>query len=273
VTKAFCRDTAIALGLVWMLLTSTSVFADQRFYRLEIGVQAGAGYYMGELAEYAFMSPSESYGFQLRCKIDERWALQFKGQRQRVINTIAGDNEWGVAAGRYQTPMWHFDVTGEYNFFHFGLDEYDVRMHPVTPFIFLGIGMTAYNELASSKGDYPLVGWKTATVADGKTTYTYHEPEFAMYIPVGVGLKWKVAERWQLQLLWQHELYVLNGDGLEGVLTKESSGHKGDVWLNNSHNINGINVFNNDVTSTLTAGVVFEFGHKKKKCLFCIFDN
>jgi hypothetical protein len=71
-----------------MLLTSTSVFATNRFYRFEIGVQAGAGYYMGELAEYAFVSVGESYGLQLRCKIDERWALQFKGQRQRVINTL-----------------------------------------------------------------------------------------------------------------------------------------------------------------------------------------
>ena len=263
-TKAFCRYTAIALGLVWMLLTSTSVFADQRFYRLEIGVQAGAGYYMGELADYAFMSASEAYGVQLRCKIDERWALQFKGQRQRVINTIEGDNEWGVAAGRYQTPMWHFDVTGEYNFFHFGLDEHDVRMHPVTPFIFLGVGMTAHNVLASNKSGYPMVGWKARVDANGKTTYTYHEPDFAMYIPVGVGLKWKFAPRWQLQLAWQHQIYVLNGDGLEGVIVQSDP-----AKFNDSYQMNGSNILNNDIVSTLTVGLVFEFAHDKKICVQC----
>lgn len=263
-TKAFCRYTAIALGLVWMLLTSTSVFADQRFYRLEIGVQAGAGYYMGELAEYAFVSPSESYGFQLRCKIDERWALQFKGQRQRVINSIERDNEWGVAAGRYQTPMWHFDVTGEYNFFHFGSDEYDVRMHPVTPFIFLGIGMTAHNKLASSKGGYPYVGWKARLDANGEAVYTYHEPEFAMYIPVGVGLKWRFAPRWQLQLAWQHQIYMLNGDGLEGVISQADP-----AKFNDSYQMNGSNILNNDIISTLTVGLVFEFAHDKKICVQC----
>ena len=245
---------------MWMLLTSTSVFAEQGFYRLELGAQAGLGYYMGELAQYAFMSPSEAYGVQLRCKIDERWALQFKGQRQRVINTIDANNEWGVAPGRYQTPMWHFDLTGEYNFFHFGLDEHDVRMHPVTPFIFLGVGMTAHNVLASNKRDYPLVGWKTA--ADG--TYKYHEPAFAMYIPVGVGLKWKFAPRWQLQLAWQHQIYVLNGDGLEGVIAQNAPDK-----FNDSYQMNGSNILNNDIVSTLTVGLVFEFAHDKKICVQC----
>ena len=243
-----------------MLLTSTSVFAEQGFYRLELGAQAGLGYYMGELAQYAFMSPGEAYGVQLRCKIDERWALQFKGQRQRVINTIDANNEWGVAAGRYQTPMWHFDLTGEYNFFHFGLDEHDVRMHPVTPFIFLGVGMTAHNVLASNKRDYPFVGWKTA--ADG--TCKYHEPAFAMYIPVGVGLKWKFASRWQLQLAWQHQIYVLNGDGLEGVIAQNAPDK-----FNDSYQMNGSNILNNDIVSTLTVGLVFEFVRDKKICVQC----
>ena len=249
---------------MWMLLTSTSVFAEQGFYRLELGAQAGLGYYMGELAQYAFMSPSEAYGVQLRCKIDERWALQFKGQRQRVINTIDANNEWGVAPGRYQTPMWHFDLTGEYNFFHFGLDEHDVRMHPVTPFIFLGVGMTAHNVLASNKRDYPLVGWKARVDANGKTTYTYHEPAFAMYIPVGVGLKWKFAPRWQLQLAWQHQIYVLNGDGLEGVIAQNAPDK-----FNDSYQMNGSNILNNDIVSTLTVGLVFEFAHDKKICVQC----
>ena len=81
---------------------------------------------------------------------------------------------------------------------------------------------------------------------------------FAVYLPVGIGLKWKFAERWQLQLAWQHNLYVWNGDGLEGI-----------DEFNNKHEMNGSNIMNNDVTSTLTAGVVFEFGRSKKVCLLC----
>ena len=267
-TKGICRYTVIGLGLVWMLLTSTSVFANNRFYRLEIGVQAGVGYYMGELAEYAFMSAGETYGFQFRCKIDERWALQFKGQRQRVINDLTEDNEWGIGAGKYQTPMWHFDLTGEYNFFHFGLDEHDVRMHPITPFVFLGVGLTAHNVLASNKDDYPLVGWKERLDENGNVVYKYHEPAFAMYIPIGVGVKWKFAPRWQLQLAWQHQIYMSNGDGLEGIINQNDPSQFDD-----SYQMNGSNILNNDIVSTLTLGIVFEFAREKKVCVECQDDD
>ena len=39
--------------------------------------------------------------------------------------------------------------------------------------------------------------------------------------------------------------------------------------LNNSHELNGVNIFNNDLTSTLTIGVMFEFGKSEKLCYFC----
>jgi hypothetical protein len=257
------NHTKLSIGVLLFLLLPSLVSAEDRFYHLEVGLQVGASYYMGELAPYAFMSTAEAYGLQARFKIDRRWAVQLKGMRQRVVNNVKEGNEWGIKPRAYQVPMWHFDIVGEYNFFPLGWNAYDIHVKNITPYISVGVGMTVQNRYPTVEvGKYPALDLK-------------HENrmEYAMYIPVGVGLKWKVAERWQLQLLWQHELYVLNGDGLEGVVTKEGSGHKGDVWLNNSHDINGINILNNDVTSTLTAGVVFEFGHKKKKCLFCIFDN
>lgn len=250
-----------------MLFSSTSVLAEEQFYRLELGVQAGAAYYMGELAPYAFMSTSETYGVQVRVKFDPRWALQAKGQRQRVINTLDVDNSYNLPAGRYQTPMWHFDITAEYHFFRFGtLSEYNVNMHPVTPFIFLGVGMTAYNPVALRSTGYPPLGWQKKTnPVTQKEQWEYSEPNFAMYIPVGVGLKWKFAERWQLQIAWQHQIYVCNGDGLEGKYVPGALNNP----LDNSYQINGSNILNNDVTSTLTVGLVFEFAHDKKICLHC----
>ena len=79
-----------------------------------------------------------------------------------------------------------------------------------------------------------------------------------LYIPLGIGVKWMFAERWQLQAVWQHQIYVQNGDGLEGL-----------PQLNNSHNLNGINIMNNDLVSSLTIGVVFEFWKKGDICVHC----
>ena len=247
---------------MWMCFASTSVCAESvvqpKVYRVELGFLAGAAYYMGELAPYAFTSISESYGLQVRCKIDQRWALQVKGVRQRVINKIESDNQWKLRAGTYQTPMWHFDLTGEYNFFRFGLDPYDIRMRRITPYISTGIGFTAYNKHANDSTAYPI--WE---VIDDQLDY-------ALYIPVGIGLKWKFAERWQLQLAWQHQLYITKkGDGLEGgIYTRNSAGQPYNP-LANSYEMNGRNILNNDVTSTLTVGIVFEFAPDKKICPYC----
>ena len=194
---------------------------------MEVGVQGGASYYVGELASHVFMSVGETYGAQLRYKIDPRWAIQLKGQRQRVIN-----KEYNV-----DNSMWHVDVVGEYNFFQLGLDEYNIHMRSLTPYMFLGVGATVYEDSLIMKDFFKCV---------------------AVYLPVGIGLKWKIAERWQLQLAWQHNVYLWNGDGLEG-----------SEAFDNLHEMNGINIMNNDVTSTLTVGVVFEFGHKERICLLC----
>lgn len=246
--------TKLLLGLVLAMCLPTLVFGEDRLYHLEIGLQGGGAYYVGELSPYAFMSMGEAYGLQARCKIDRRWALQLKGQRQRVINTIEKGNDWGIRAGVYQVPMWHFDVTGEYNFFRLGLDEYDMRMKPFTPFIFVGIGMTVHNVvLMGDDVKYPKM-W----VDHGNRL------DYALYVPVGVGLKWKFADRWQLQFAWQHNLYMLNGDGLEGAVDRHNPSK-----FNDSYGMNGNNVMNNDVTSTLTVGVVFEFASKKDVCVHC----
>ena len=172
------HSNIITFGLVfvWVLLVPTRAFGESKMYRLEAGVQAGAGYYVGELAPHAFMSTAEVYGAQLRCKIDQRWALQVKGQRQRVVNTIKKDNSWGFAEGKYTNPMWHFDVTGEFNFFRFGIDPYNIHMRAITPFIFLGIGFSAHNVYANDTLSYPVLETKVGSRID-----------YAMYIPIGVG--------------------------------------------------------------------------------------
>ena len=73
-------------------------------------------------------------------------------------------------------------------------------------------------------------------------------------------------------MAWQHNIYVMNGDGLEGVISRTKANKTQDALFNNSHGMNGSNIMNNDVASTLTAGIVFEFGRKGKTCAYCLFD-
>jgi hypothetical protein len=272
VIKSIQFHIIFSLGLMWMLLAPALVLAeDEVMYRYEVGVQAGAAYYMGELAPHPFMSTSESFGLQLRAKIDKRWAIQAKGQRQRAFATIEPNNEWKIPSGRYQTSMWHFDVVGEYNFFQYGYNSNDFRVRNYTPYMFVGVGMTAHNESASTKQGFNLFGWHKSIDENGEEKWEYLEPKFAVYIPVGIGFKWRFAPRWQILAAWQHNLYIANGDGLEGNIAHTSKEVDGKLVgpFNNQHGMNGANIFNNDVTSTITIGVAFEFLRDKKICVLC----
>lgn len=225
-------------------LPSLRLRADISKFNLDIGVQAGMGYHVGECARVfesdkqfnSFANLSEVLGAQLRYKVDQRWSIQMKSQWQRVAYTYLDKG--------YHNPMWSIDMTAEYNFFRFGMHPYDLRVKPITPFVFIGVGTSLVSTYASQKDESLAL------------KITKYDPN--VYIPLGIGVKWMFAERWQLQAAWQHQVYVHKGDILEGK----------DL-LSDSHELNGNNIMNNDLTSSLTIGVVFEFWKKGDVCLHC----
>ena len=197
-----------------MLMTSASAFADMPNYNMEVGLQTGVAYCMGESSPYAFQSSTYTVGAQFRYKFTPRFALQAKLQNTPVYQ---------------KNDFCNIDVTAEYNFFRFGLNYYDARVTYLSPFVYLGVGTSL---LVKKRGPEAYAG---------------------VYLPVGVGLKWKFAERWQLQAAWQHQIYLdpMKGDNIDGV---------GET---------NYNILNGDVISTLTASIVFEFAQEKKKCIIC----
>ena len=234
------------LGVLWIFVLPSMTHAAVKEYRCEVGLQLGGGYYVGDANERIFMTPLEVYGGQFRYKFDQRWALQLKAQRQRL--------SFEYLSTTYYNPVLHVDVTAEFNFFRFGIDAHDRRVKRFTPFIFFGVGTSVFTTDASHKGHetYPLLNGQQPLLIQAE------EIGAGVYMPLGFGLKWKFHERWQLQAAWQHQVYLINGDGLEGV-----------AELKDPDNLNGTNILNNDYVSTMTIGVVYEFAPKKRVCHFC----
>lgn len=236
---------------IWIVLLAmtpaTSVLAVQdRPYRLDIGLQAGIGYYVGDATAHIFTSPLDVYGVQLRYKFDPRWSLQLKTMRQRYtfrnsLNAI------------YYNAMWNTDLCAEFNFFRFGIDDYDKRYKRITPYMFLGFGVAVYgkNALPSARVKYPMF----ISIGGAETL----QPALACYIPFGFGVKWKFAQRWQMHLAWQHNFYW--SDGIEGL-----------PEYDDKHKMNGSNFLYNDLTGQLTLGIVFEIAREKKICRYCYDD-
>lgn len=213
---------------ILVLWVSLGAFADTRMYHCELGLQAGCGYYAGDATPHIFNNPRETYGGHFRYKFDKRWALQVKGLQHTITGHLIDDNGQRMD-GMWVNHMINLDVMAEFNFFRFGGREYDQRVKPITPYIFLGVGMSLYD---------------------------LHFQTVGAYLPVGLGLKWKFADRWGLNLAWQHNIYF--ADNLESTPN-----------LSNTYSLNGWNIMNNDITSQLTLGIVFEFAKEKKVCRFC----
>ncbi|MBR1808495.1 MAG: outer membrane beta-barrel protein [Paludibacteraceae bacterium] len=228
------RHTTQTLTLVLLtlfMLSTTTAHTEERPYLCEFGVQGGLSYYVGDAVPHIFMYPQYAAGAQFRYKFTPRWALQVKGQWQQIKFPAPDEQAMPVKGETATNRIINVDVVAEFNFFRFGQKQYDTRIKPITPYIFLGVGMGLYN-------DYSKVG---------------------AYLPFGFGMKWKFSPRWGLNIAWQHQLFF--ADNLEN----------NELYNNypNGYRMNGSNILKNDLTSTLTLGIVFEFAKQKAVCRRC----
>lgn len=217
--------------VVLILFFVAPAHGEQQPYLCDIGVQGGMGYYIGDGQKHPFMHPREVYGGQFRYKFNNRWAVQLKGQYQRIALKVDGATPVSEPI-LWTNNMINIDAVGEFNFFRYGEKTNDTRIKPITPYIFLGFGMALYDEM-----DDPY-------------------SNFALYIPLGIGMKWRFAPRWQMLVAWQHNIYFW-----DDVENREE--------LGNTYDMNGSNFMNNDITGQLTLGIVFEFAQQKGDCKHC----
>jgi len=239
-------------------------YAEERPYLCEIGLQGGAGYYVGDATPHIFSDVRETYGVHFRYKFTRRWALQVKGMTQRITgNEKIWQHHTAADSTMWTNRLINMDVMAECNFFRLGMkNPYDSRIKPYTPYIFLGVGVAVYGGMQTiPAGALDAKGQKTKDKMDLITTKgTVPFSHVAAYIPFGIGFKWKFHERLGLNIAWQHNLYI--ADNLEGR-----------DELDNSYNLNGNNILNCDLTGQFTVSLVLELGHAKKICPFCEMNN
>ena len=224
--------------LLAMICLPTSIFAEHTFSvdRLEFGIYGGLGFYVGprdfegvthvqaydalyfKLNNIAGMNwPGiETFGFSVGYRIDSRWQVYLQTTRQRV--EFAEQLSSGLRP-YYYNAMWHLEAMAEYNILNYGLE---MRRHQgiynVVPFVGLGYGITMYNAEATMRYDghsgefintrYPKVGFKT----EQNTTTTKKElvavpTNLSMYIPVAVGVKWRINSNVQLKGAFHYQLH------------------------------------------------------------------
>ena len=230
VTKNFMKRI---LMLLCITITATMLHQSHaQDYKYEIGVEAGMSSYWGDTNQTSIIyKPGFTGGAIFRYVINYRWAIRANLSAAMLAgNTADFDNVLpGGAEHQFSTTLFDAGCRAEFNFLNYGIGQAYKNTSRFSPYITAGIGFCA---------GFP----------EGNNFFTVN-------IPFGVGVKYKVAERWNL--------------GLEFVMHK-TFGDRVDGWeLKAPYQIPSSALKNTDWFSTLVFTVTYDFGFKKLPCNTC----
>lgn len=288
-----------SLFLCIALLISSVVYAQQEWKEemFEIGVQTGIGFGWSNTAPMSGINRQfhngwisqleipamETFGGMLRCNIDERWTVQVQAMAQRVMFSEDVPSHTTQRFTYYNT-MCNLDATAEFNLIKYGFfNDRRGKVYTMVPYIAVGVGCAMYNKDAT---------FRFSDRADGHAKYNTSYPTIssdgmatAMYIPFGLGAKFRLTGNWQIRLACQYDLYVLGTDKMVDIYGATfADGAELKKWDKEDYsktptppNFNGRptyedlksayagkNVIGNSHNVMLTFGVIFNFTEQYK---------
>lgn len=202
--------------------------AQDETYRFDLGVQLGMSGYLGDANRSSiFKHPGFAGGVSWRYLANTRWAIRTTLNVLSLSGNTADLGEPLPGGAQYSFKSTAYDLGGrfEFNFFPYGIGETYKHLRRISPYAAIGIGVT----LAS---------------CDGATS-------FAPNLPMAVGVKYKIKERWNLGL--EFSMTKVFGDKVDGELS--------DLYLIKSSFIK-----NTDWYSNISLSISYEFG---KRCVTC----
>ena len=222
--KRLLMTVAISLALT----AQQAAAQEEPEYRMEIGGGAGLQAYQGDYGGSPFKQLQPLGALVAKYKPTPRtaWAAnlsfgKLKGSTDET-ETWYPDNT-GVTPD-FSTSTTTLDITFEYNFWAYGTGREYRGAKPLVPFITAGIG------LAVAKCD-DTVG--------------------AFEVPIGLGVKYKLANRLNLTVGWM--MHITGSDRLDGV--KDPYGIKSSGLFKNT-----------DCYSALQVSVTYDVWEKCKTC-------
>ncbi len=217
------------LALLVCTIIGLNITLNAQDYRYEIGAGIGMSGYLGDANKSNFLKhPGFAGGALFRYIIDYRWALKANLYTASLSGNSADYTDVlpGGATYKFNSQVYDLGAQMEFNFFNFGLGYKYKKLHRLSPYLTLGIGTT----LSS---------------CDGITA-------FALNIPMGVGVKYKIKER--LNVGFEFTMRKTFGDKVDGL-------NLGDLY-----NIKSSFVKNTDWYSLMMFSITYEFS---KRCTQC----
>ncbi len=196
-------------------------------YKAEIGVIGGGSFYLGDANKVLFNNMEIAYGGFFRYNFNPRIAVK----AELIRTTVSGD-------GFSSNDLYAGDLTAEFNFFDLEINPFKRFSKTFSPYIFGGLGI--YTDMYKGQID---------------TLMQFNRfPDF-ISLPFGFGIKLKLGHRLNANVQWSSRLSLLS-DNIED-----------DDKFDDPKDLNGTNIFNNDLLSTITIGISYDIWKKKCDCL------
>lgn len=192
-----------------MLLTATMTAQaqDDVEYRMEIGAAVGMTAYQGDFSSSIVKGMMPAGGVVFRRIFNPYTAMRVAGTYTAIKGSTDGKNtvypDLEQSGYGFRNTLVDLSATFEYNFLPYGTGREYRGAKKVTPFISLGFGMT-YARCKNGIWDYA----NGPLHSNSKSVVTAN-------IPLGIGVKYKVAPRVNLSVDWQ--MHFSLSDKLDGM--------------------------------------------------------
>lgn len=221
-------------AVILLLVSACMVSAQELEYNMELGGMAGGSFYMGDANCTApFKHVAMAGGVLARYNINPRMAIKgdlavgcIKGTTEGLANKFPNE-----AHTTFSRNVYELGAQFEYSFFAYGTGAGYKDSRRLAPYILAGVGLTYAPKPANHV--------------------------VAMNIPLGIGVKYKLAHRlnvgaeWTMRFTTSDKLDVTNATGLQ---------------LDDPYGIEGKVLKNKDSYSWLMVYVSYDMFPKYRKC-------
>lgn len=225
------------------------VWSQEDEYQMELGVLGGGSFYMGDAnITQPFQHTSAMGGLLARYNINPRMVVKGDLVGACLEGTTVGQQNQYPDGGQatFSRGLYELSAQFEYNFFAYGTAAGYKDSHRLTPYLMAGLGATFAPGKRGAGGEATDAGMKNPL-----------RPVFALNIPVGVGVKYKLIPRvnvgmeWTFRFTSSDRLDISNPEGLQ---------------LNDPYNIKSTGLKNKDTYSFFAAYISYDLFARKCDC-------
>ncbi len=213
--------------LLTTVLTATASAQTAPEYRFELGAGAGLVTYLGDFNANITKNAMPMFSLVAKYRLDPRMAFAFNVSYGKIKGASKDADTYIPAKWQdysFEHALWDAGMRFEFNFWPYGTGMEYRGAKRLTPYILIGLGMTL------AKPDKTETGFN---------------------IPIGGGVKYKVADRVNMALEWM--MHFTSSDMLDGV--KDPYGIESSGLFKNT-----------DCYSLLRLSVTYDLWPKCKTC-------